>query len=33
VGDVVEYEEARIEVLTLRGRGVREALLERRPGT
>jgi CBS domain containing-hemolysin-like protein len=32
VGDVVEYEEARIEVLTLRGRGVREALLERRPG-
>lgn len=33
VGDVVEYEEARIEVLTLRGRGVREALIERRPGT
>jgi CBS domain containing-hemolysin-like protein len=33
VGDVVEYEEARIEVLTLRGRGVREALVERRPGT
>jgi CBS domain containing-hemolysin-like protein len=32
VGDVVEYEEARIEVLALRGRGVREALVERRPG-
>ena len=31
VGDVVEYEEARIEVLTVRGRGVREALIERRP--
>jgi CBS domain containing-hemolysin-like protein len=33
VGDVVEYEELRIEVLTLRGRGVREALIERRLGT
>lgn len=33
VGDVVEYEEARIEVLALRGRGVREALVERRPVT
>lgn len=33
VGDVVEYEEARIEVLALRGRGVREALVSRRPGT
>lgn len=32
VGDVVEYEEARIEVLALRGRGVREALVERRAG-
>jgi CBS domain containing-hemolysin-like protein len=32
VGDVVEYEEARIEVLALRGRGVREALIERRAG-
>lgn len=32
VGDVVEYEEARIEVLALRGRGVREALVARRPG-
>ncbi len=32
VGDVVEYEEARIEVLALRGRGVREALIERRQG-
>jgi CBS domain containing-hemolysin-like protein len=33
VGDVVEYEEARIEVLALRGRGVREALVERRLGS
>jgi len=32
VGDVVEYEEARIEVLALRGRGVREALVARRAG-
>lgn len=31
VGDVVEYEELRIEVLALRGRGVREALVGRRP--
>jgi CBS domain containing-hemolysin-like protein len=30
VGDVVEYEEARFEVLTLRGRGVHEALMDRR---
>lgn len=30
VGDVVEYEEARFEVLKLRGRGVHEALMERR---
>lgn len=30
VGDAVEYEELRIEVLHLRGRGVREALIERR---
>jgi CBS domain containing-hemolysin-like protein len=30
VGDAVEYEEARFEVLKLRGRGVHEALMERR---
>ena len=30
VGDVVEYEEMRVEVLSLRGRGVREAIVERR---
>lgn len=30
VGDVVEFEELRIEVLALKGRGVREALITRR---
>lgn len=30
VGDVVEFEEMRVEVLSLRGRGVREAIVERR---
>ncbi len=29
-GDVVEFEEARVEVLSVRGNGVREALVERR---
>jgi CBS domain containing-hemolysin-like protein len=33
VGDVVEFEELRVEVLSLRGRGVREAVISRRPGT
>jgi CBS domain containing-hemolysin-like protein len=31
VGDVVEYEEARVEVTRLRGRGVQEVRLSRRP--
>lgn len=30
IGDVVEYEEARVTVMSLRGHGVHEALLERR---